>query len=166
MKHAQLKQPIVIIIEPLIVCWRLISPLCCGLVPLSLTQNSSKIGPFISVIIIAPPTVATVPTILAWLLMLLILTFSSLKKYVLVYRNFTEKERKMFGFCLFDYLRIQAITKVMAGRILHMAAAKVAVVYFIPKKYKFWSITGLPKRVDIKFYVVGELIILSKIFGT
>ena len=36
-----------------------------------------------------------------------------------------------------DYLRIQAITKVMAGRILHMAAAKVAVVYFIPKKYKF-----------------------------
>lgn len=38
---------------------------------------------------------------------------------------------------------MQAITKVMAGRILVIAAAKVAVVYFIPMKYKFWSITGL-----------------------
>lgn len=36
------------------------------------------------------------------------------------------------------------MTKVMAGRILSIATAKVAVVYFIPKKYKFWSITGLP----------------------
>ena len=41
------------------------------------------------------------------------------------------------------YLKIQAMTNVMAGRMLHIAIAKVAVVYFIPIKYKFWSITGL-----------------------
>lgn len=41
---------------------------------------------------------------------------------------------------------IQAIRKVMAGRILYIAAANVAVVYFIPIKYKFWSITGLQVR--------------------
>lgn len=33
-----------------------------------------------------------------------------------------------------SYLIIQAIKKVMAGSILLIAAAKVAVVYFIPKK--------------------------------
>jgi hypothetical protein len=32
---------------------------------------------------------------------------------------------------------MQAKIKALAGRILVMAAAKVAVVYFIPKKYKF-----------------------------
>lgn len=103
MKQAQLKQPIVIIIEPLIVCWRLISPLCCWLFALSLTQNSSKIGPFISVIIMAPPTVAMVPTILAWLLMLLILTFSSLKNKSCVddlQELHWERERLGLDFCL------------------------------------------------------------------
>jgi hypothetical protein len=35
--------------------------------------------------------------------------------------------------------------KVIAGRTLTIAAANVAVVYFIPRKYKFWSITGLPR---------------------
>lgn len=41
---------------------------------------------------------------------------------------------------------MQAIRNVRAGRILVIAAAKVAVVYFIPRKYKFWSITGLPRE--------------------
>lgn len=46
---------------------------------------------------------------------------------------------------------MQAKIKVMAGRILVMATAKDAVVYFIPKKYKFWSITGLQgEKVNIK----------------
>lgn len=47
---------------------------------------------------------------------------------------------------VFSYLRIQAIRKVMAGTTLLIAEAKVAVVYFSPKKYKFWSRTGLPIR--------------------
>lgn len=51
----------------------------------------------------------------------------------------------------FSYLRMQAIINVRAGRILVMAAAKVAVVYFIPRKYKFWSITGLPRERDIRY---------------
>lgn len=34
----------------------------------------------------------------------------------------------------------------MAGRMLLIAAANVAVVYFNPRKYKFWSMTGLPVR--------------------
>lgn len=33
--------------------------------------------------------------------------------------------------------------KVMAGRTLTVADANVAEVYFIPRKYKFWSRTGL-----------------------
>lgn len=33
--------------------------------------------------------------------------------------------------------------KVTAGRILTVAAAKVADVYWIPTPYKFWSSTGL-----------------------
>lgn len=33
--------------------------------------------------------------------------------------------------------------KAKAGRTLHIATAKVAVVYFIPVKYKLRSITGL-----------------------
>lgn len=41
---------------------------------------------------------------------------------------------------------MHAKIKVMAGSILVVATAKVAVVYFIPKKYKFWSITGLSQR--------------------
>nr|GMC87113.1 hypothetical protein Iba_chr04dCG17190 [Ipomoea batatas] len=65
----------------------------------------------------APATVASVPKIFAWLRILFIFTFSSLKMH--------------------------AIINVMAGRTLHIAAAKVAVVYFIPIKYRFWSITGL-----------------------
>lgn len=44
---------------------------------------------------------------------------------------------------ILSYLTMEANIKVIAGSILLMAAAKVAVVYFIPKKYKFWSITGL-----------------------
>ena len=36
--------------------------------------------------------------------------------------------------CCISHLKIQAIRKVMAGRMLLMAAAKVAVVYFMPKK--------------------------------
>jgi len=45
---------------------------------------------------------------------------------------------------------MQAKTKVIAGSILVMVTAKVAVVYFIPKKYKFWSITGLPQTKKLK----------------
>lgn len=52
----------------------------------------------------------------------------------------------LFLFIMFSYLRMQAKIKVMAGRMLVMATAKVAVVYFMPKKYKFWSITGLQIR--------------------
>lgn len=44
------------------------------------------------------------------------------------------------------YLIMQAKINVIAGMILVMAVVKVAVVYFIPKKYKFWSITGLSLR--------------------
>ncbi len=50
----------------------------------------------------------------------------------------------------FGYLSKQAIRKVMAGRTLVIAAANVAVVYFIPRKYKFWSITGLPRELENK----------------
>ena len=39
----------------------------------------------------------------------------------------------------------------MAGRTLVKAAANVAVVYFIPRKYKFWSMTGLPRAQDIRY---------------
>lgn len=41
------------------------------------------------------------------------------------------------------YLKQSARIKVMAGRTLTTADANVAEVYFIPKKYKFWSRTGL-----------------------
>lgn len=51
----------------------------------------------------------------------------------------------------FIYLSNQAIRKVMAGRTLVKAAANVAVVYFIPRKYKFWSMTGLPGEQDIRY---------------
>lgn len=56
----------------------------------------------------------------------------------------------------FSYLRMQAIINVRAGRILVIAAAKVAVVYFIPMKYKFWSITGLPREQDIRYMLNGK----------
>lgn len=43
----------------------------------------------------------------------------------------------------FFNLKKTAIMKVMAGRTLTTADANVAEVYFIPRKYKFWSRTGL-----------------------
>lgn len=46
-------------------------------------------------------------------------------------------------YILINYLNIQDIMKVMAGRVLYIAAANVAVVYFKPREYRFWSITGL-----------------------
>lgn len=79
MKQAQLKHPMVIIREPLTELCRLVPPLPFWLLFLPFVQNNSSIGPFTRVMIIAPPTVANVPNILAWLRMFLILTFSSLQ---------------------------------------------------------------------------------------
>lgn len=122
----------------------------------------------------APATVAIVPITLAWVRILLNLTFSSLgrEKKTTVYIGrrsvklvfdaflccvliFLEKHMQLHslksGALRLSYLRMQAIINVRAGRILVMAAAKVAVVYFIPRKYKFWSITGLPIEQDIRY---------------
>lgn len=78
MKQAQQKQPTVIIREPLIESWRLVAALvCCSW--LGLVQNKCKSGPFTRVMIMAPATVATVPTNLLWLRMLFNFTFSSLR---------------------------------------------------------------------------------------
>lgn len=52
------------------------------------------------------------------------------------------------------HLKIKAITNVMAGKTLHIAAANVAVVFFIPIIYKFWSITGLQIKRQISYYMV------------
>jgi hypothetical protein len=71
------------------------------------------------------------------------------------YVVFEADECSLRDLC-FSYLRMQAIINVRAGRILVIAAAKVAVVYFIPRKYKFWSITGLPREQDIKYMLNGK----------
>lgn len=82
MKQAQLKQPIVIITDPFIACWRFVMPLIWLLLLFPCVQNNSSTGPFINVMTIAPATVATVPNILAWLRMLLIFNFSSLGRSI------------------------------------------------------------------------------------
>lgn len=78
MKQAQQKQPAVIIRAPLIELWRSTPFVCCWLV-LALVQNNFKSGPFTSVMIMAPATVAAVPSTLLWLRMHFNFTFSSLK---------------------------------------------------------------------------------------
>lgn len=167
MKQAQLKQPIVIITDPFIACWRFAMPLIWLLLLFLCVQNNSTAGPFINVMTIAPATVATVPNTLAWLRMLLIFNFSSLGRSIEFDRTKVSLSNPhVYGYLVylatrflknhckgvktnFTYLRMQAMTKVMAGRIFVIAAAKVAVVYFIPRKYKFWSITGLPCQKEV-----------------
>lgn len=80
MKQAQQKQPIVIITAPLIELWRLTAtPVCCSWLVVPLVQNKSNSGPFTSVMIMAPATVAAVPNTLLWLRMHFNFTFSSLR---------------------------------------------------------------------------------------
>jgi len=154
-KAAQLKQPMVIIIEPLIASWTLISSCFTPLDGLLLDQIL-RAGPLTRVIIIAPPNVATVPMILAWLRMLLSFIFSSLfgnnhtkqmffrlaLRIWWAYQTIKQVQPKSMKLKL-SYLSTQAITNVIAGTMLTIVAANVAEVCFIPKKYKFWSITGL-----------------------
>ncbi|KAK8972132.1 hypothetical protein V6N11_000598 [Hibiscus sabdariffa] len=79
----------------------------------------NNLGPFTSVINIAPATVERVPITFPWPRIDLKFTFSSLK--------------------------IQDIRKVMVGRLLYKSAGNVVVEYFIARKYKFWLITSLSK---------------------
>lgn len=81
MKQAQLKQPIVIITDPLIECWRLTPPLCWfWVLLLPCVPKSPSTGPFINVMTMAPATVAKVPTTFAWLRVLFIFILSSLNR--------------------------------------------------------------------------------------
>lgn len=78
-EQAQKQQAAVIMITPLIgSCW--IAAVVDWILVLSWVQGSTILGPFTSVMIIAPPTVTNVPKIFAWLCNALIFTLSSLQK--------------------------------------------------------------------------------------
>lgn len=66
---------------------------------------------------------------------------SALKHYTINMHADHQESKRIINLNL--YLKQSASTKVMAGRTLTVADANVAVVYFIPRKYKFWSRTGL-----------------------
>lgn len=54
------------------------------------------------------------------------------------------------------HLKTTAIMKVMAGRILTVAAANVADVYCIPTPYRFWSSTGL--HIHVYIFLIHTII--------
>lgn len=84
MKQDQLKHPIVIMRAPLIECWVFTRPCGCAWFPSSMVHGRAMFGPRTRVMIIAPPTVAKVPAIFAWLCLLDNLRFSSLIEQVYV----------------------------------------------------------------------------------
>lgn len=88
MKQAQLKHPIVIMMEPLIECLRVTPLFWFSWLLLPCVHGRPISGPLTNVMIIAPATVAIVPTILAWLRMLINCTFSSLE-YIGTFNDLT-----------------------------------------------------------------------------
>ena len=120
--------------------------------PFPSVHGKFNIGPLTWVISVAPPIVTMVPNTFARPRHLLIFTFSRLQKHSQIFEaphiyyimyicmqcaNVNETKD--------NYPKIQAIENVNAGTTLHMALAKVAEVYFVPVKNRFWLITGLSR---------------------